>query len=76
VSVNADHEEEGQVVCVPEGFETLLADLVVCGCVHEHHDQEHEMASNSTRLSVVNLLGGLLADLCVDVSDGPGSDNS
>ena len=44
VGIQADHEEESQMVGVPEGLEALLADLVVRSTVHQDHDEEHEMA--------------------------------
>lgn len=37
--VKPDHEEEGEVVSIPERFETLLADFVVCGGIHQEHDK-------------------------------------
>lgn len=37
--VQADHEEEGKVVSVPERFKTLVADFVVRGCIHQEHDE-------------------------------------
>lgn len=43
MGVDANHEEEREVVSVPENFETLLANLVVCGSIHQDHDQKHEM---------------------------------
>ena len=64
VRVDADHEEECEVVSVPEDLESLLADGVVGRGVHENHDQEHEVTSDASRLGVVNHLGGLLANLC------------
>lgn len=59
----ANHEEESQVVSVPEYFEALLTDLVVCSCVHQEHNEKHEMACDATRLGIMDLLGGLLANL-------------
>jgi hypothetical protein len=43
------------VVRVPEGFETLIAYLVVGGCVHQDHDEEHEMACDAAGLRIVDL---------------------
>jgi hypothetical protein len=51
------------MVSIPEGLETLLTNLVMSSCVHEEHGKEHEMASDATRLSVMNLKGDLLANL-------------
>ena len=64
MGVETEHEEECEVVCVPERLKALLADLVVGGGVHDKHDKEHEVASDATGLRVVNLLGRLLANLC------------
>jgi hypothetical protein len=50
---------------VPEGLEALVADLGAGRGVHEQHDEEHEVAGDATRLSVVDLESDLLADLCV-----------
>ena len=55
VSVDADHEEEREVVSVPERLETLLANFSVGGTVHEDHDEEHDMASDTARLAVVDV---------------------
>lgn len=40
---------------IPEGFICLLADAVMCGCIHEHHAQEHDMASDTTCASKMDL---------------------
>ena len=64
VGVESDHEEKCEVVGVPKGFEALAADLVVSGRVHYDHDKQHEVTGDSTRLSVMNLLCTLLANLC------------
>jgi len=63
VGVYSNHEEECKVMRVPENLESLLPNLVVGRGIHEHHDEEHEVASDATRLRVVNLLGCLLANL-------------
>lgn len=63
MGIKANHEEERQVMGVPERLEALLTDLVVRGGVHEYHDEEHEVTSETTRLSVVNLLRALLSNL-------------
>lgn len=64
VSVEADHEEESEVVGIPEGFEALCTNLVVCGGVHQNHDEEHEVTSDTTWLGIVNIQSLLLTDLC------------
>jgi len=57
VRVDADHEEERQVVSVPERLETLLANFCVGSTVHEDHDEQHDMASDAARLAVVDVEG-------------------
>ena len=80
VGVDANHEEEGEVVGVPERLEALLADLVVRGRVHEDHDCEQEVTRDTTGLGVVdverplwpNLWGRLSASLLCHASRSPG----
>ena len=55
VSIEANHEEEGEVVGIPERFETLGTDLVMCGRVHQNHDEKHEVASDTTWLGIVDI---------------------
>lgn len=64
VRVEADHEEERQVVSIPERFETLLANFCMGGTVHDDHDEEHDMASDTTRLAVVDIEGIARTDFC------------
>lgn len=64
MAVKANEEEEGEVMSVPKSFETLVADLVVCSGIHEDHDEEHEMASYTTSLCIVNLQCILRTNLC------------
>jgi hypothetical protein len=52
------------VMSVPKSFETLVADLVVCSGIHEDHNQEHEMASYTASLCIMNLQGILRTNLC------------
>jgi hypothetical protein len=61
--VDTDHEEEREVMCIPESLEALVANLMVGGGVHEDHDKEHEMTSDTTWLFVVDILCTLLSDL-------------
>jgi len=63
MSVDTNHEEESQVVGVPKCLKALLANLLMGSGVHENHDEEHEVTSNSTRLGVMNHLSSFLADL-------------
>lgn len=55
VSIEADHEKESQVMGVPKCFEALLANLLVRKGIHDHHDEEHEVSRNTTRLCIMNL---------------------
>lgn len=66
MGVQADHEEKREMMCVPERLEALLAHFVVRGCVHDDHDEEHEVASDASGLCVVDLHCALLADLCTN----------
>jgi len=63
VRVQAEHEEERKMMSVPKCFEALGANLLAGGGVHEQHDEQHEVARNSTRLGVVDLKGDLLSNL-------------
>lgn len=64
VRVDADHEEERQVVSVPERLETLLANFCVGGTVHEDHNEQHDMASDTARLAVVDVEGVPRTEFC------------
>lgn len=48
VRIERQHERNKKVMPIPEGFICLLADTMVCGSIHEHHAQEHDMASDTT----------------------------
>ena len=63
VGVHGEEEGDEEVVSVPEGFEGLLTDLVVCGGVHEEHTEEHDVASDTASLGVVNLDSSFRPDL-------------
>lgn len=62
VGVQGNHEEKCQVMGVPESLEALLANLLMCGSVHQEHDQKHEMTGDTTGLPVVDVLGANLSD--------------
>ena len=64
VAVQANHEEEGEMMCVPKCLETLVADLVVSSRVHEDHDQEHEVACDTTSLGIVDIQRRFWTNLC------------
>lgn len=53
--IETDHEEECQVVGVPERLKALVAHLVVCCGVHQEHDEEHEVARDGSSLGVMNV---------------------
>lgn len=53
--VHSYDERDKEVVGVPERLERLLADPVVSSRVHEQHAEEHDMASDTTGLGVVDL---------------------
>ena len=61
--IESDHEEECQMVCVPESLEALLANRMVRGAVHDDHDEEHKMAGDASCLGIVDFESRLLADL-------------
>lgn len=63
MSVKADHEEESEVVSIPECLEALVANLVVCGSIHEEHDEKHKMPGNTTSLGVMDIESDLRANL-------------
>lgn len=64
MGVETDHEEEREVVGIPEGLEALVADLVVGRGIHEDHDEKHEVTSDASGLVVVDLQGDFRPDLC------------
>jgi len=63
MGVEAQHEDDEQMVGVPKGLEALLADHFVRSCIHEQHTQQHDMTSDATCLSVVDIQCRLRADL-------------
>lgn len=58
VSVKSKEKRDEQVVCVPEGFERLLANAVVGGSIHQQHAKKHDMACDTTSLGIVDLNSG------------------
>jgi hypothetical protein len=64
VRVEADHEEERQVVSVPERLKALLANFCMGGTVHDDHDEQHDMASDTARLAVVDIEGIGRTEFC------------
>lgn len=55
MGVEADHEEERKVMGVPESFKALLTDFVVSGSIHQHHEEQHNVSSDATWLTVVDI---------------------
>jgi hypothetical protein len=49
------------MMSIPEGFKTLLANLVLGSSIHKKHNQEHKMSCNAAGLSVVNVYRPQLA---------------
>lgn len=60
--IHSDHEEKCEVVGVPESFKALLSDFLLCGGIHQEHNQEHEMTCDASWLCVVNIDSPQLAD--------------
>lgn len=65
VGVQSEEKGNKQVVGVPERLEGLLANPVMGGRVHQEHAKEHDMASDTTWLGVVDLDGCHWPDLCL-----------
>ena len=65
VGIEGDHEEKREVMGVPERLEALAADLMMSGCVHDYHDEQHEVTGDATSLFVVDILCGNFADLYI-----------
>lgn len=63
-----EHEEECEMMSIPKYFEALLSDLMVGGRIHEEHDEEHEMTSDTARLGIMYFLSSLLANFCSRIS--------
>ena len=64
MGVKTNHEEKREVVGVPERFEALVANFVVRSCIHEDHNEQHEVTGDTTGLGVVDVQGRLRANLC------------
>lgn len=63
VTVQADHEEECEMVRVPEGLKALCTDLVMGSGVHEDHNKEHEVPGDTASLGVVDVKCNLRSNL-------------
>lgn len=64
----SEHEKECKMMSVPKHFETLFPDLMVGGRVHQEHDEEHKMTSDTAGLGIVYFLRSLLANFCISIS--------
>lgn len=70
VRVHAEQEWDEEVVSVPERLERLLTDPVMGGRIDHQHAEQHDVTSDSTSFSVVNLESDLWADLnALDVEE-------
>jgi hypothetical protein len=65
MGVEAKHEEECQMVRIPERLEALTANFVMRSGIHEDENEKHEMASDTTRLVIMYLNRRLLPNLCI-----------
>jgi hypothetical protein len=63
MGIQANHEKERKMVCIPESFETLGAYLVMSGRVHQEQHEKHEMACDATGLCIVDLKSQLRPNL-------------
>ena len=63
MGVKSEEKGNEQMVRIPEGLEGLLADLCVCGRVHQKHTEKHDMSCNTTGFSVVDFDGCDFSDL-------------
>jgi hypothetical protein len=70
VGVHAEQERDKKVVSVPESLERLLANAVMGGRVDQQHAKQHDVASDATCLSVVNMESKLRSHLgALDVEE-------
>ena len=85
VRVHGQQERDEEVMRVPKRLIALLSDLGVRRRVHEQHAEQHDVSGDAAGLGIVDLHGGLAADLrALDVEevdvvrghvhDGPGQE--
>lgn len=55
--IHSQEEGDEQVVGIPERLERLLANSMMGSGVHQQHAEEHDVAGDTTGLSVVDLYG-------------------
>lgn len=53
------------MMSIPESLEGLLANLLMCCCIHQKHTQQHNVTGNTTSFGVVDLESSDLSDLCL-----------
>jgi hypothetical protein len=63
VGVKTEEERNEEMVSVPERLERLLTDASVSTRIHQQHAEKHDMTSDSTRLSIMNLKSQDRSDL-------------
>jgi hypothetical protein len=55
--IKGEEEHKCEMMCIPEGFEGLLADWCMSSRVHEQHAQQHDVSSDPTGFRIMNLYG-------------------
>lgn len=55
MGVEAEEERDEEMVSVPKRLKRLLTDTSVGAGKHEQHAEKHDVTSDTTRLSIVNL---------------------
>lgn len=63
MGVHAQQERNEQMMGVPESLERLLADLCVRSRVDQKHAEQHDVASNTTGLGIMDFKGNFGTDL-------------
>ena len=63
VSVESQHERDKKVMSVPKSLKRLLSNASMGRRVHEEHAKEHDVARDTTCLSIVNLQSADRANL-------------
>lgn len=64
VTVEPDHEEEREVVGIPESLKALVTNLVMGSGVHQEHDEQHEVTRDATGLRVMDIQCKFGSHLC------------
>ena len=63
VGIHSEEEWDKKVMSVPKRLKGLLSDFGVGGCIHQKHAQKHNVAGDTTSLSIVYLDCRLWSDL-------------